>query len=191
MALSLYTKTCGKNTPGNYNKVFLANPGDITDLTLTTNAISALTVASPLFQAVQAEIDTVNFKVEGTGGQNYFTKQTLTMKFAKKTAALMAFLTNLTNAVSCGVIAIRVDGNGTAWLSGYDTAITAEVADPIARPYNQIKVTYDSGTKPSDAEGNMVTVELTRESEWDETPFDATLSAALVGGTATAWVDYS
>jgi hypothetical protein len=187
MALSLYTKTCAKNTAGNYNKVFLANPGDITALTLTTGEISALTVASPLFQAVHAEIDSVNFKIEGTGGQNYFTKQTLTMKFAKKTAALMTFLNNLTTAVACGVIAVRVDGNGVAWLSGYDASGT----DKIARPYNMIKANFDSGTKPSDAEGNFYTIELSRESEWDETPFDSTLSAALLGGTATAWVDYS
>lgn len=194
MALSLYTKTCAKNTAGNYNKVFLANATDITALTYGTD-ITALTVTTPYFGAVHAEIDSVNFKVEGTGGQNYFTKQTLTMKFAKKTTALMTFLNNLTTAVACGIVAIRVDGNGLAWLSGYDVA----GVDKIARPYNMVKVTYDSGIKPSDQEGNFVTVELTRESEYDEAPFSALLSgdildgkAGTTGGTnATQWVKYS
>ena len=45
--------------------------------------------------------------------------------------------------------------------------------------------TFDSGTKPDDDGANSCTVTLTRMGGYDEIPFDATLTAAIVGGTAT------
>ena len=188
MALDAYVKTCGKNVAGNYRKVFFGLATEVDTVTVS-NAPYELTAItnSDKFKAFTAEIDSVQFKVEGTGGSNYYTTQTLTLKFAKKSKALITQLEELKAAVTCGVCAIHVDGNGVAWLTGYD----ARATDPTARPYNKIKITFDSGAKPSDAEGNMVTVELTRESEWQPIPFDATVSGAIINETATTYIAYS
>lgn len=184
MALAAYTKTCGKNVSGNFHKVFLTEVANLTSVTLTDLEISAVTMnGSTYFQMLVGEIDSVQFKSEGNGGPNYFETQTLTIKFAKASKEVNAVIEAITDAVTCGIVAIRVDGNGKAWMSGHDY----NAVDKKARPYNQVKVTYDSGLKPSDAEGNIVTVELTRESEWDELPFTDTVSgyiAALDSGNA-------
>lgn len=188
MALDVYTKTCAKNVGGNYQKVFFGASGDVTAVTVSSTPfeITAITNATK-FKAFTAEIDSVQYKSEGQGSANYFTTQTLTLKFAKKTKELVAALEELKAQASCGIIAIHVDGNGVAWLDGYD----ARATDPNARPFNKIKVSFDSGLKPSDEAGNQVTVELTRESEWPNIPFDSTMSAAILGGTATAYITYS
>lgn len=187
MALAIYSKTCAKNVSGNYHKVFFGAVTDITAITVSASPyeITAITNGTK-FKKFDAEIDSVQFKYEGAGAANYFTTQTLVMKFAKKTTALVAAIDELVKQVTCGVVAIHVDGNGLAWLDGYDGKAT----DPTARPFNKIKVTYDSGTKPSDEEGNIVVVELTRESEWPNIPFDSTLSSSILSGGATAFITY-
>lgn len=188
MAIAAYSKTCAKNTAGNYHKVFFNSIDAMQSTTITSGEISAITAGGTgeKFQNYVGEIDSVQFKSEGNGGQNYFTTQTLTMKFAKKTKTLLAAIEQLVELVSCGIVAIHVDGNGTAWLDGYDSS----AVDPTARPFNKMKVSFDSGLKPSDAEMNAVTIELTRESEWENTPFDSTLSAAILAGSAS-YIDYT
>ena len=187
MALDVYTKTCAKNVGGNYQKVFFGDPSLITVCTISSTPFEISTfTAAGVFKKFDAEIDSVQFKYEGNGGSNYFTTQTLTMKFAKKTKDLVLAIDELVKQVTCGVAAVHVDGNGLAWLDGYDGRAT----DPTSRPFNKIKVTYDSGVKPSDAEGNIVTVELTRESEWPNLPFSTAISNTVLGGTA-AFITYS
>ena len=188
MAIAAYTKTCAKNVAGNFNKVFFNKISEVKTCTLASGEITTgFAIDSAKFQMYQAEIDSVQFKMEGNGAQNYFTTQTITMKFAKKTVGLVAAIDALAAEIPCGVAIIHVDGNGVAWLSGYDVA----AYDPTSRPFNKMKVTFDSGTKPSDAEGNAVIVELSRESEWANVPFNATISAAIISGTATTIIDYT
>ena len=182
MALDAYIKTCAKNVSGNLNKVYIAKASSLTTLTLTSGEISAITMAVA-FQKYEADIDSVQFKMEGQGSSNYFTTQTLSMKFAKKTKDLVLAIDNLAIDLPCGLVAIHVDSNGTAWLTGYD----AGAVDPAARPINKMKVTYDSGLKPGDDAGNQVTLELMRESEFENFPFDSTLSATIIAATTTVF----
>lgn len=186
MALDALVKTCSKNVAGNSNKVFFGHVIDVTTIALTNNEISTLT-STAKFQVYQAEIDSVKFEIKGTAGQNFFSTQTLTMKFAKMSAALKVALNALADAIPCGVLAIHSDGNGVGWLTGYDTA----ALDPISRPYNKMEITFDSGSKPSDAEAGAVTVVLTRESEHLPTPFDTNLSTDILDGTGTGFLAYS
>lgn len=186
MALVAYTKTCGKNVSGNFHKVFLNEIANVTSITQSSSEISDVTVGSA-FQMVTAEIDSVTFKSEGNGSSNYFETQTLTMKFAKASKEVNTLIDALMDAITCGIAVIRIDGNGKAWLSGYDDS----AVDKKARPYNKMKVTYDSGLKPSDADGNIVTIELMRESEWDEIPFTDTTSGYMATLSASAtWCAY-
>lgn len=185
MALVAYIKPCEKNAAGNLSKVYITEIDNITSVTGVTTVgtdITAVTMVSEKkFHLYQAEIDSVQFKCEGMAGSNYLLTQTLTMKFKKRSAGLLTAIENLVTAIPCGLAVIRCDANGQAWLSGYD----AVAVDKKARPYNKIKVTFDSGLKPGDTEMNAVTVELTRESEWDEVPFNATLSGGIATGNET------
>lgn len=176
MALAVYQKASGKNIAGNFHKLFLTEIDNVASITKTSDEVSAVTMESgKYFNLVTAEIDSVQFKSEGNGAANYYETQTLTMKFAKRDKSVDALVESITDAISGGLAAIRLDGNGKAFLIGYDDY----AKDKKARPFNSIKVTYDSGLKPSDAEGNIVTVELTRESEWDEIPFTDTVSGYI------------
>lgn len=175
MALAVYTKTCAKNVGGNLQRVYLSEIANIASVTGTTELTAVTMESGKYFQMAVAEIDSVQFKSEGQGASNYFDAQTLTMKFANRTKALDVFIESITDNIACGIVAIRVDGNGLAWMSGYDAA----AVDKKSRPYNKCKISYDSGLKPSDEGGNQVTVELMRESENDEIPFNTALSTAL------------
>jgi len=184
MALDAYVKECAKNVAGNFNKVYITEAVNLTGVTGTTEITAVTMSGATKFHLYQAEIDSVQMKVEANSGQNYFTTQTLIMKFAKRSALLTTAIENLINNIPCGLCAIRVDGNGIAWLIGFDAA----AVDKTSRPINKIKISYDSGSKPSDDGMNAVTVELSRESEYDEIPFNTALSTAIATtdtGTAT------
>lgn len=188
MALAPYAKATTKNVGGNFNKLFFTEIANITSVTGGTELTAVTMVGATKFQMVTAEIDSVQMKIEGSGNSNYFNTQTLVMRFAKRSASLTAFINSLTDAVACGVAAIRIDGNGIAWLSGFDE----QGVDKWARPYNKIKVTHDSGVKPSDENQNSVIIELSRETEYDEIPFTSTVSGYMASQSGSAgWCAYT
>jgi len=91
---------------------------------------------------------------------------------------------SLLDAVACGVAIIRVDNNANAWLSGYT------FKDKNRRAYNKITTNFDTGAKPSDEGTAAYTITLEAEGFDDELPFDTTLNASIIGGTAT-FIDYN
>ena len=184
MAIAKYSKTCGKNVPGN-SRLFFVEAGNISSITLTSNEISAVTMSdSTKFREFGADIDSIKFTIEGTGSASYSEVQKLEAKFSKKTTALITAKNSLLDAVACGVAIIRVDNNGKAWLSGYT------VNDKNRRAYNKITTNFDTGAKPSDEGTAAYTITLEAEGFDDELAFDTTLNTAIVGGTAT-FIDYN
>ena len=187
MAIAKYSKTCGKNVPGN-SRLFFTEAANIGSITITSNEISAITMnGTPTpekFQEFGADIDSIKFTIEGTGSASYSEVQKLEAKFSKKTTALITAKNSLLDAVACGVAIIRVDNNGSAWLSGYT------VKDKNRRAYNKITTNFDTGAKPSDEGTAAYTITLEAEGFDDELPFDTTLNTAIVGGTAT-FIDYN
>ena len=186
MAIAKYSKTCGKNVPGN-SRLFFTEAANIGSITITSNAISAITMnGTPAvkFQEFGADIDSIKFTIEGTGSASYSEVQKLEAKFSKKTTALITAKNSLLDAVACGVAIIRVDNNAKAWLSGYT------VKDKNRRAYNKITTNFDTGAKPSDEGTAAYTITLEAEGFDDELPFDTTLNTAIVGGTAT-FIDYN
>ena len=184
MAIAKYSKTCGKNVPGN-SRLFFVEAGNISSITVTSNAISAITMSNTTkFSEFGADIDSIKFTIEGTGSASYSEVQKLEAKFSKKTTALITAKNSLLDAVACGVAIIRVDNNGSAWLSGY----TAK--DKNRRAYNKITTNFDTGAKPSDEGTAAYTITLEAEGFDDELAFDTTSNAAIVGGTA-AFIDYN
>lgn len=179
MSITKYVTCPGKNARGNRSTVFLVPAADLDAITLTSDEVSAVTMESgKTFSPVRADLDTVQFTTEGTGKAGYAETQSLVMMFSKKSKALVALKNQLVAGVACGLIAIRVDANGKAWLSGYG------VVDGKSRPYNEIEANFDSGTLPTDDPGNAYTITLRRLSAEDEIPFDDTSNATIVGGTA-------
>ena len=184
MAIAKYSKTCGKNVPGN-SRLFFVEAANISSITVTSNEISAVTMANTAkFREFGADIDSIKFTIEGTGSASYSEVQKLEAKFSKKTTALITAKNSLLDAVACGVAIIRVDNNANAWLSGYT------FKDKNRRAYNKITTNFDTGAKPSDEGTAAYTITLEAEGFDDELPFDTTLNAAIVGGTAT-FIDYN
>jgi len=184
MAIAKYSKTCGKNVPGN-SRLFFTEAANIGSITVTSNEISAITISDTTkFREFGADIDSIKFTIEGTGSASYSEVQKLEAKFSKKTTALITAKNSLLDAVACGVAIIRVDNNGSAWLSGYT------VKDKNRRAYNKITTNFDTGAKPSDEGTAAYTITLEAEGFDDELPFDTTLNASIIGGTAT-FIDYN
>ena len=187
MAIAKYSKTCGKNVPGN-SRLFFTEAANISSITASTsNEISAITMnGTPTvkFQEFGADIDSIKFTIEGTGSASYSEVQKLEAKFSKKTTALITAKNSLLDAVACGVAIIRVDNNATAWLSGYT------VKDKNRRAYNKVTTNFDTGAKPSDEGTAAYTITLEAEGFDDELAFDTALNTAIVGGTAT-FIDYN
>lgn len=184
MAIAKYSKTCGKNVPGN-SRLFFVEAGNISSITVTSNEISVVTMSDTAkFREFGADIDSIKFTIEGTGSASYSEVQKLEAKFSKKTTALITAKNSLLDAVACGVAIIRVDNNGSAWLSGYT------LKDKNRRAYNKITTNFDTGAKPSDEGTAAYTITLEAEGFDDELAFDTTLNAAIVGGTAT-FIDYN
>ncbi len=184
MAIAKYSKTCGKNVPGN-SRLFFVEAGKISSITVTSNEISAVTMSDTTkFREFGADIDSIKFTIEGTGSASYSEVQKLEAKFSKKTTTLITAKNSLLDAVACGVAIIRVDNNGSAWLSGYT------VKDKNRRAYNKITTNFDTGAKPSDEGTAAYTITLEAEGFDDELPFDTSLNASIIGGSAT-FIDYN
>ena len=184
MAIAKYSKTCGKNVPGN-SRLFFTEAANIGSITVTSNEISVITMSdSTKFREFGADIDSIKFTIEGTGSASYSEVQKLEAKFSKKTTALITAKNSLLDAVACGVAIIRVDNNAKAWLSGYT------VKDKNRRAYNKITTNFDTGAKPSDEGTAAYTITLEAEGFDDELAFDTNLNASIIGGTAT-FIDYN
>ena len=103
MAIAKYSKTCGKNVPGN-SRLFFVEAGNISSITVTSNnEISAVTMSGTTkFCEFGADIDSIKFTIEGTGSASYSEVQKLEAKFSKKTTALITAKNSLLDAVACG-----------------------------------------------------------------------------------------
>jgi len=184
--ISEYLKSCAKNVPGNKATVYINQIRRADSLTVTAGEVSALTVtatgATGKFVKVQADLDGVKFTNEGAGKTSYRETQALEMMFAKKSTTLVDLKADLADSIPCGVMAIRVDGNGQAWLSGWNEA----TKDGKERPYNELASNFDSGASPADEDGNKLTLTLTRNAGYDELPFNSLLNANILAGSGTA-----
>jgi hypothetical protein len=186
--ISEYVKTCAKNVPGNRLTLYINQIRRANALTITSGEVTALTViatgATGKFKKIQADIDTIKFTNEGAGGASYMETQTLEFKCAKKSANLVALKEDLADSIPCGLMAIRIDNNGQAWLSGWQAADKGGKE----RPYNRLETSFDSGAAPDEEDMNAETFRLIRKAGYDELPFASALNALILKGSATAGV---
>lgn len=184
MAIAVYPKTCTKNTPGNTTIAF-TEVGNITSVTIVSEEVTVVTMTGATkFHQFDADIDSVKMTMEGSGGSSYFQSNKLEARFSKLTKELITAKQSLVDGINCGLLAVVLDGNGQAWLMGWNTT------DLGRRPLNKITANFDSGMKPSDEDTGAYTITLESETGYDPLPFEATPNATIVGGTA-AWITWN
>jgi hypothetical protein len=179
MALAIYTRVCAKNVAG-ASKVFVAESSVITGITVTAGEISAVTGTTP-FMRIDAEQDSIQWeeKVEKVGNNNIKVTQTIDFKLASPSTLLNTWKQAIIDGSPCGLFAIVIDGNGKCWLVGYNTT------DLKNRPLRLNTFDQKTGANPSDADGQLLAVQLMHEAGGIALPFDATNTGTIVGGTNT------
>jgi hypothetical protein len=184
--ISEYLKTCAKNVPGNRLTLYINQIRRANALTVTSGEVTALTViatgATGKFKKIQADIDTIKFMNEGAGGASYTETQTLEFKCAKKSTNLVALKEDLADSIPCGLVAIRIDNNGQAWLSGWQAADKGGKE----RPFSRLETSFDSGAAPDEEDQAAETFRLIRKAGYDELPFAAALNASILKASSTA-----
>jgi len=179
MALAVYTKACEKNVGGN-SAVYVAEVANVVSVTETAGEISAITMdTGKFFHEIQADLDSVVHTQEGAGTRsNIAYTHRVEMRFAKPSADLNTLRNELAAASACGILAIVTDGNGISWLVGYNSV------DKFSRPLYLETDSLNSGAEPSEEDVQAVTLALVGITGYVSLPFDATLGAGIVGGTA-------
>lgn len=185
MAIAAYVPACAKNVPGNRYQLYLTEIANITSITETSNEASTVTMAGGgTFKRVNAAIDSVQHTSDGTYTTKGGETQNLIFKIGSNSTEANTLKSSLKDGVVCGLAAIWVDNNSRAWLMGAN----AVTKDGITRPLTQLATSFDSGLLITDDAG-LHTFTLTKLGAHDPIEFDATLTAAILGGTATfiAW----
>lgn len=179
MALAIFTQTCQKNVSG-ASKVFIAEKSVATAFTITSGEISAVTGTTP-FMRVDAMQDSVSWSEMGEkiGLNNWKVTNTIEFDIMPPTTATNTFLQALIDGSPCGLFALVIDGNGKCWIVGHNATDVRE------RPLRLQKQDLKTGKGLSEAEGNTVRIALGNECGGLALPLDATLTAAVLGGTST------
>ena len=187
MALIKFTRICGKNAGGN-SGLFVAPVADIVTIAVTAGAISAVTmVTGPpagKFLELQADPDTIqrNEEGEGVGSLMKYTHQVMA-KFSNPSITLNALRNELADASPCGILAIVTDSNGKSWLVGYNAT------DGYRRPLRLRQDNLNSGAEIAEEGTSLADIILEGQSGYISLPFDATLGAAILDGSA-AFIDF-
>jgi hypothetical protein len=183
MSITNYVKGCTKIIAGNDNKLFLLPVANMDTLAITANEITAIALEATAdgFSIIEADLDSVGYTSTGVAARGFFSEQSLVMQFSKKSTTLMTLVDELRANAGCGIIAIRRDGAGNYFLSGY--AAVDEMAGN--RPYDSVQADFNSGASIEETEeGNMYIVTLSRKSATEEYLLDSILSGTIDDGTA-------
>lgn len=183
MAIAVYPKVCAANVPGNTTILF-TEVANVTSITIVSEEITVVTMdGATKFRQFDADTDSVKMTLEGSGGNSFFQNNKIEARFSKLTKELITAKQSLVDGINCGLLAVVLDGNGQAWLMGWNTA------DLGRRPLNKITANFDSGMKPSDEDTGAYLITLEGESGVDPLPFETTPNGTIVDGTASwaAW----
>lgn len=178
MAIAAWARVCAKNVAGNL-KMWIAEPANVTVVTITSGEVSAIT-GTAAFHRVQADLDQLEREETVEGGPSGFKfTHGLKAKFAKPSKALKTFIESVEAATPCGMLIIVLDGNGQAWLMGYNAT------DAKDRGMKLIKGALKSGKAPGDGDSQAWDLEFQSLMSEHCLPFDATNNGTITGETAT------
>ena len=153
---------------GGIKKVYIAPISDVTAVTVSAGAVSAITMsATKKFKEYSFRKNTASLTKTATkddaAGTSFVTSE-VALRFAKmdnaKRTEMQALLTG-------NVYVIVLDNNGEYWFLGYDSYCSASAA------------TGESGTSLGDA--NQYTINLSAETVEFPQTVDDTIIAALIG----------
>lgn len=146
-----------ESSMGGILEVLLANKEDVTAVTVTTNKVTAITMASSkTFKSYHFNKETgsitSNYVIDKTTGVRYV-QSDLVMVFNRMETAKRVEVTALAQNE---LVALVKDANGAWWFLGYDDAVTASAGDGL------------TGTARGDRNGYSVTLQDTSH----EMPFE-------------------
>jgi len=159
MALTGYTKVCGRRSSGVKN-LHLAEMPNITSFTLgegVNSYATATMVSEKYFWAYQFDQDTCELKESSTVNDTgiYMCSQEIEFHLDKMSLTERDAVQEIINASACGLCAIVEDNNGIKWVVGYDE-------DQLkTRPLTLKTAEATTGKKINDSSGE--TVKLGRE----------------------------
>ena len=187
MTLAKFARICGRNAGGN-SALYLAAVSAITAVTVTTGEISAVTmVTGPpagKFLELQSDVETIVRTEEGEGiGSLMKYLHRVAAKFSSPSKNLAALRDAIATASPCGLLAIVTDSNGKSWLVGYNAT------DGFKRPLRLRQDNLTSGAEIAEEGASLADIALETTSGYISLPFDDTLGAAILGGSAT-FIDY-
>lgn len=178
MAVAGFTRVCAKNVTGN-NKFWVAEMANITTITLTAGAVSAVG-GTGNFHRLQADLDKLSRTENGEGGSSgYKFTHVIKAQFSKPTLALKTLIDSLEAASPCGLAVIMLDANGQAWLIGYNAT------DLKDRGLRLTKSALDTGMAPGENDKQGWDLEFSCVNSEHALPFDATLSGTILAESAT------
>lgn len=178
-ALAIFVQTCAKNVSG-ASKIFIAERSVATAFTITSGEISAVTGTTP-FMRVDAIQDSVywNETGESVGLNNWKVANEIGFDVMPPSKDTNIFLQALIDGSPCGFFALIIDGNGKCWIVGHNAT------DVRNRPLILKKQDKKTGKGLGEATGNTIPIMLGNECSGLALPLDATLTAAVLGGTST------
>jgi len=179
MALSDLLRVCSKNIPGIAPDVFTIPIGRLK--AINTNASGEITKietdtasGSAPFTRIQADIDSVQFIANGEFKTSGAYEQSLVLGLAKPRAQSVNFVSDLRDAISCGVAVAYFDNNGQGWLWGANTVDR----EGFARPVNAMEVNLDTGKELTDEDSQRIQITLKRISGHLPSPLAAGIKIA-------------
>jgi len=163
MAITTYTKTCSKFTPGNARVIlFETLPTKIEAITLVGNELTVLTMA--------AAGDSAEIPVDRDGsirmdeftqmksGLTYVT-QKLEIHISKASKNLQLLVKSLVDTAVCGIGALVLDNEGTWWAMGLTQTSETTAADGGYGMYVS-SANFTSGKEPSEDGAGQYTITL-------------------------------
>lgn len=124
MALTGYTKTCGRSN-GGIKRVGLIEAADLSKVTETEGKITAITFAEgKKFHKYEFQQDQAEITVDGENVFNY----SLNMWFNKMSAETSKAMAEIADAAPCGIVALVEQANGSSFLLGYNSEFGTERA---------------------------------------------------------------
>ena len=153
---------------GGIKKVYIAPIADVSSVTVTAGAVSAITMKdTKKFKEYSFRKNTASLTKTATkddaAGTSFVTSE-VALRFAKMDSAKR---TEMQALLTGNVYVIVLDNNGKYWFLGYDSYCSASAA------------TGESGTSLGDA--NQYTINLSAETVEFPQTVDDTIIAALIG----------
>lgn len=147
--LSGYTRQCGRQS-GGISVVGLIPVADVTDVTVTDSAITAITMASgKFFKKYDSELDQAEYKFSGS-------EVSILIRLNRNSATSSKVYNELVDVAPCGLLALVKMNNGETALVGYTEEFKFE------RPITTIESDASSGKAISDPNYMDITLKTTQ-----------------------------